>query len=100
MIYAVSGALQIEVGGEARQLKAGEAIGVALDEDAAQSTAAIQFASTEGSHFVVLSGPTLDEPIAKHGPFVMNTREQLEDRVRAFQNGEFGQVAMAQSARP
>ena len=100
MVYAVSGALRIEVGGTVRQLKAGEAVGVALDEDAAQSTAAIQFASAEGSHFVVLSGPTLDEPIAKHGPFVMNTREQLEDRVRAFQNGEFGQVAMAQSARP
>jgi redox-sensitive bicupin YhaK (pirin superfamily) len=40
----------------------------------------------------MLSGPALNEPIAKHGPFVMNSNEQLEDRIRAFQNGEFGQL--------
>ncbi|NPT59780.1 pirin family protein [Paraburkholderia elongata] len=96
MIYAVSGALRIEVGGEVRQLMAGEALGVALDKGAADSAAAIRFFSDEGCHFVVLSGPALNEPIAKHGPLVMNTREQLEDRIRAFQNGEFGQLVMPQ----
>jgi redox-sensitive bicupin YhaK (pirin superfamily) len=98
MIYAVSGALRIEVGGEVRQLVAGEAIGVALDKDAAKSSTAIRFVSDEGCHFVVLSGPALNEPIAKHGPFVMNTREQLEDRIGAFQKGEFGQLVMPQPA--
>ncbi|WP_343050269.1 pirin family protein [Burkholderia guangdongensis] len=93
MICVVAGALRIDVEDEVRQLTAGEAVGVSLDDGAAERTAAIRFASDEGCHFVVLSGPALREPIAKHGPFVMNTVEQLEDRIRAFQNGEFGQIA-------
>ncbi|CAE6738441.1 pirin family protein [Paraburkholderia haematera] len=92
LIYAVSGALRIEAGDEVRHLLAGEAVGVALDEDATEGGVAIRLVSEEGSHFVILSGPALNEPIAKHGPFVMNTPEQLEDRIRAFQNGEFGQL--------
>ncbi|HEX7911596.1 MAG TPA: pirin-like C-terminal cupin domain-containing protein [Paraburkholderia sp.] len=97
MIYVVEGALHIEVGGKVRYLMAGEAVSVALDNDAAQSEAMVRIISDEGCHFVVLSGPALNEPIAKHGPFVMNTREQLEDRIKAFQNGEFGQIVMPQA---
>ena len=97
MIYAVSGALRVEVGGAVRQLMAGEAVGVALEKGATEGGVAIRLVSDEGGHFVILSGPALNEPIAKHGPFVMNTREQLEDRIRAFENGEFGQLVMTQS---
>lgn len=96
MIYAVSGSLRIEAGGKVRHLMAGDAVSVALDRDVAESAAPVRFVSDDDCHFVVLSGPALNEPIAKHGPFVMNTREQLEDRISAFQNGEFGQIVMPQ----
>ncbi|RKF32630.1 pirin family protein [Paraburkholderia fungorum] len=97
LIYVVSGALRIEVGDEVRDLMAGEAIGAAMEEGAAERAVSIRFASAEDCHFVVLSGPALNEPLAKHGPLVMNTREQLEDRIRAFQNGEFGKLTIPQS---
>jgi len=94
MIYSVSGGLHVTVDENVRHLNEGEAVAVAFDEHATAEVIAVRLAAEGDSHFVVLSGPALHEPIAKHGPFVMNTREQLEDRIRAYQRGELGQLVM------
>ncbi len=39
--------------------------------------------------FLLLSGRPLGEPIARYGPFVMNTREELEIALRDLQNDSF-----------
>lgn len=39
---------------------------------------------------LVLAGAPLNEPIAGHGPFVMNTRAELTEAFNALQRGEFG----------
>lgn len=41
------------------------------------------------SRCIVLAGAPLREPIARHGPFVMNTREQLEEAFEDFRRGRF-----------
>lgn len=42
---------------------------------------------------LLLSGEPLNEPIVGHGPFVMNTSEEISQAMRDFKDGKFGQIA-------
>ncbi|HUH37288.1 MAG TPA: pirin family protein [Spongiibacteraceae bacterium] len=44
-------------------------------------------AGEQGFEALVLSGEALREPIAQHGPFVMNHPEEIEQAIRDFQRG-------------
>jgi redox-sensitive bicupin YhaK (pirin superfamily) len=39
---------------------------------------------------ILVAGRPLNEPIVQHGPFVMNTHEEIVAAVRDFQQGRFG----------
>jgi redox-sensitive bicupin YhaK (pirin superfamily) len=41
------------------------------------------------ARFLLVSGKPLNEPIARHGPFVMNTREEIEETLRELRDGTF-----------
>jgi redox-sensitive bicupin YhaK (pirin superfamily) len=41
---------------------------------------------------LLLSGEPIDEPIVGHGPFVMNTREQINQAINDFNRGAFGSI--------
>jgi redox-sensitive bicupin YhaK (pirin superfamily) len=41
---------------------------------------------------LVLSGEPIDEPVVMHGPFVMNTVTEIDDAIRDFQTGRFGEI--------
>jgi len=45
-----------------------------------------------GGRFLLLAGQPLDEPVARYGPFVMNTRSEIMDAVLDFQAGRLGQI--------
>ena len=46
--------------------------------------------AVEDAIVLVLSGEPLKEPIAAHGPFVMNTRQELVEAFDEFNQGKFG----------
>ena len=43
---------------------------------------------------LVLSGEPLNEPIVGHGPFVMNTQEEIGQAIEDFNGGRFGRVVV------
>jgi redox-sensitive bicupin YhaK (pirin superfamily) len=46
-------------------------------------------AGEEGVRFLLISGAPIQEPVAWHGPIVMNTREELMQAVQELRNGTF-----------
>ena len=42
-----------------------------------------------GSRFILIAGKPLNEQITQHGPFVMNTPEQIQQTFEDYQNGMF-----------
>jgi quercetin 2,3-dioxygenase len=45
-------------------------------------------AGADGARFLVLAAKPIKEPVVQYGPFVMNTREEIEQAIRDYQNGE------------
>tara|TARA_B110001454_G_scaffold215057_1_gene235821 strand:- start:1188 stop:2030 length:843 start_codon:yes stop_codon:yes gene_type:complete len=45
--------------------------------------------SIERSKFLLISGQPIGEPIARGGPFVMNTREEISEAIQDYHNGTF-----------
>jgi redox-sensitive bicupin YhaK (pirin superfamily) len=54
----------------------------------------ISVRAMEDSVLLVLSGQPLKEPIASHGPFVMNTQEEIAQAIKDFRSGKFGRLGM------
>ena len=48
-------------------------------------------AGAQGARFILVAGRPLGEPIVQHGPFVMNTRAEIERAVDDFRNGRLVQ---------
>jgi redox-sensitive bicupin YhaK (pirin superfamily) len=46
-------------------------------------------AGDTASRLILVAGKPLNEPVAKYGPFVMNTPEQIVEAIRDFQAGKF-----------
>ena len=56
------------------------------DADLAHSAA---IAGDGKSRAILVAGQPLREPVARHGPFVMNTREQVLQAISDFRSGRF-----------
>lgn len=46
-------------------------------------------AGAQGARLILVAGKPLDEPVARYGPFVMNTPEQIVEAIRDYQSGRF-----------
>ena len=46
-------------------------------------------AGPDGIRFLLISGAPLEEPVAWHGPIVMNTKDEIQQAIRDLRNGTF-----------
>ncbi len=53
------------------------------------STAPVFTAGRQGARFLLISGRPIREPIVQHGPFVMNTREEIDQAIQDYQSNSF-----------
>jgi redox-sensitive bicupin YhaK (pirin superfamily) len=50
----------------------------------------IEFKTSSNFKGLLLNGDPIDEPMVAHGPFVMNTREEINEAIKDYQNGKMG----------
>ena len=81
--YAFEGAATVGEGEDARPLATQE---LALLGGGADLRLA---AGADGARLILVAGRPLREPVARHGPFVMNTREELMQAFVDYQQGRF-----------
>jgi hypothetical protein len=81
-IYVFEGSLSVGAPAKARTLVT-HAAGILAKGDQVEASA-----GADGARFLLLAGRPLGEPVVQHGPFVMNTREEIEQAIRDYQSGE------------
>lgn len=81
--YAFEGAATVGEGADARPLAA-QQLGVLAGGEVFRAVA-----GDGGARMILVAGRPLREPVARHGPFVMNTRQELMQAFVDLQEGKF-----------
>jgi quercetin 2,3-dioxygenase len=68
--------------GQMARFGGGGAVRLGVDENAAGT-----------AELLLLAGQPLNEPVERHGPFVMNTRDEIVKAIHDYQEGHMGKIA-------
>jgi len=74
------------IGNEGKAVKDGQ-LAMLGDGDAVRLRGA-----AGGGRLLLLAGVPIKEPVARYGPFVMNTQEEIVQAVRDYQSGKMGEI--------
>jgi len=87
-LYVYEGTMSVGEGPDAITVRTHEL--AVLDEGSKVQLAGVTVgADGKSARAILVAGRPLREPVAKYGPFVMNTRDELQQAFIDFQNGKF-----------
>jgi hypothetical protein len=84
-VYVYEGAVDIGPADASRRIQRGEL--AVLDREGGDDV--LLSAGEEPARLILVAGKPLNEPVAKYGPFVMNTQEEIAQAIRDYQAGKF-----------
>jgi redox-sensitive bicupin YhaK (pirin superfamily) len=84
MLYVFAGGIDVN----ARNVPRFHLAALANDGDA------IEFTAQEATQLLLLAGQPINEPVARYGPFVMNTRDELNQAFQDYRSGKMGSIAV------
>jgi quercetin 2,3-dioxygenase len=83
-VFVLQGGLSVNGSGQAAEAEL-----VQLDKTGER----IMLKATADTSLLVLAGEPIDEPVARYGPFVMNTKAELVQAVNDYQAGKMGHLS-------
>jgi redox-sensitive bicupin YhaK (pirin superfamily) len=84
-VYPYQGSVVVDPNGSAQTVSAHQA-GILTQGETLRLSA-----GADGVRLILLAGHPLNEPVVQYGPFVMTTREEIEQALRDYQNGTLTQ---------
>lgn len=84
-IYVIDGTITIN--NESNHELQAKTLGVLTDGDS------VDVVAQSDSRFLLVAGKPFREPVARYGPFVMNTQDEIHQAFTDYREGRFGQIA-------
>lgn len=85
MVYTFAGGLRV---GDQQQIVNDGQLALLAPGDSVRLTG-----NLDGSRALVLGGRPIHEAVARHGPFVMNTREEVMEAIDDYRSGRFNTIS-------
>lgn len=85
LLFVVSGELEVKSDGSSQKLAA-EQMAVLADGDS------LHVVANKDARFLLIAGKPFNEPVARYGPFVMNTEEEIKQAFADYRAGQFGSI--------
>jgi len=85
-VYAYEGGLRIGPESVAREVPAHAAAILGPGDE-------VEIAATGDAAFILVAGKPIGEPVVQYGPFVMNTRAEIEQALHDYQSGRLTRTA-------
>ena len=81
-VYVYEGSLNLVVDAQKHLVKTSELISLTKGDY-------VRFEANEDTRLIFVAGKPINEPVARYGPFVMNTQAEIHQAIADFQAGKF-----------